>query len=270
MARINFDDDVERQDEFWSLLALVNSDRDSALGKLVRFFRLAQKKYGHDEDMTEADLRKVGLELMIASGWAIEVPGRPGCFQALGGAKRFEWYRQKVQAGTKRATGERDETGQFISSGSPADDQRTTSEPPAAESGQPAAHQPPALAPVPAPVPVQKQENIYFHAGALGTVNDEHLEIAVEQFNKTLEHFKAGREVLQPEREQVWKMLASGIPLVELVHAISGMRYEAKTKEYDPGKHIDVFRLWNVQKRMKLVSLSTQEAERRAAKAGAR
>lgn len=98
MARINFDDDVESQDEFWRLLPLVGGDRDKALGKLVRFFRIAQKRFGHNEVISKEELESQGLAEMIQSGWAVEVGDG---YQTKGAAKYFAWYRQKVEAGKK-------------------------------------------------------------------------------------------------------------------------------------------------------------------------
>jgi hypothetical protein len=92
------------------------------------------------------------------------------------------------------------------------------------------------------------------------------VDTATAQLQKTLEHFKAGREVVKSEREEIWKMLKSGIALNELVHAISGMRYEPPTNTFDPSKHVSIFRLWDREKRIKLMTLSTQEAQRREAK----
>lgn len=98
MARINFDDNVEAQQEFWNLLPLVGGDRDVALGRLVRFFRLAQKAFGHDGVISEAELEREGLSCMIKSGWAVEVGEG---FQAKGAGKHFAWYRQKIEAGKR-------------------------------------------------------------------------------------------------------------------------------------------------------------------------
>jgi hypothetical protein len=83
----------------------------------------------------------------------------------------------------------------------------------------------------------------------------------VAQLEKTLAHFKAGRPVIQREKEELWKMLKSNIPIEELCHALSGMRFEPKTPTYDPGKHISIFKLWDPERRLKLLTLSTQKAQ---------
>lgn len=96
MARINFDDDIESQEEFWVLLKLLNGNRDQALGKLLRFFRLAQRAWGIDAPMTGEELLAAKFDDMIQSGWAVPVEGG---YHALGAAKHFAWYRQKVVSG---------------------------------------------------------------------------------------------------------------------------------------------------------------------------
>jgi hypothetical protein len=94
-------------------------------------------------------------------------------------------------------------------------------------------------------------------------VKKEDHERAVLQFQRTLDHFKAGRAPLRSESEEIWKMLASGIDLFEVVHAISGMRFEPNTESYDPAKHVNIYRIWDREKRAKLVTLSTQEQAKR-------
>jgi hypothetical protein len=135
MARINFDDNVESQSEFWKLLPLVGGDRDVALGKLVRFFRLAQAKFGRGEPLSKEELHQEGLEMMIESGWAKPIcpsshspaDNQPTGYQAKGANKHFEWYQQKKEAaklgGEARRTAKRDENGRF----SPATVQPTSS-----------------------------------------------------------------------------------------------------------------------------------------------
>lgn len=140
MARINFDDDIESKKEFWKLLPLVGNDRDVALGKLVRFFRLAQRAYGEDRPIDKVELEDESLIVMIDSGWAIPFEGG---YRGKGCDDHFAWYRQRVDAGKKRAESERDEMGRFKPSGKPAESSETPAEPQLA----PAAHQPLALAP---------------------------------------------------------------------------------------------------------------------------
>lgn len=98
LAQICIDDSIESREEFWKLLPLVKGDRDLAMGKLVRFFRLAQLRYGKDLPVTREDLEGHGLEMMIDSGWALPIDGG---FQAYGADKRFAWYRQKLIASEK-------------------------------------------------------------------------------------------------------------------------------------------------------------------------
>jgi len=98
MARINIEDNIELQSEFWALLPLVGGDRDAAMGKLVRFFRLAQKHYGEEIPIPRAKLEEEGLLCMIESGWAR--PFEDG-FQVKHPDDHFGWYRKKIKNGRK-------------------------------------------------------------------------------------------------------------------------------------------------------------------------
>lgn len=98
MARINIDDDVESREQFWRLLQVIGGDRDAALGKLVRFFRIGLKRYGRQEVITLAELEEAGLKCMVESGWAVK---KDDGFEALGAERQFKWYLQKVEAGKK-------------------------------------------------------------------------------------------------------------------------------------------------------------------------
>lgn len=113
MARINIEDDVESQDEFWALMEIVK-DRDRALGMLLRFFRLAQHHYGRREPIPKEEIALKGLEAMVASGWAI--PDNDG-YMAKGAEKEFAWYRQRVDSssagGRARSAGPRNDAGQY-------------------------------------------------------------------------------------------------------------------------------------------------------------
>src|SRR5579871_561205 len=96
MARVNIDDDLESQSEFWRLLPLVGNDRDIALGKLVRFLRLAQYAFGRGQGLGREALENDGLGSMIGSGWA--TPFAAGGYQVKDAEERFAWYAQKVAA----------------------------------------------------------------------------------------------------------------------------------------------------------------------------
>lgn len=114
------------------------------------------------------------------------------------------------------------------------------------------------------------KEYIYKADAEQKKVEPEILETAVAQFERTLKHFKAGDKASQPEKEELWRLLKAGIPIDELAHAISGMRYEQGTDTYDPAKNIKLGRLWDRDKRMKLYRLSKQEELRREEKRKAR
>ncbi len=92
---MNIEDDIESRNEFWKLLELI-PDREKCLGKLILFFRYAQKKFGRGEVMTSEDLSLNGFEAMVKTGWAVPVSGG---YKALGADKQFAWYAQRVQAG---------------------------------------------------------------------------------------------------------------------------------------------------------------------------
>lgn len=88
MPRINIEDDIELRDEFWRLLPLVENDRERALGKLVLFFRLAQRRYAEGRPIGLAELQELRLGCMVESGWAVEIEGG---YQAKGAEGQFEW-----------------------------------------------------------------------------------------------------------------------------------------------------------------------------------
>lgn len=106
MARINIEDDIEGRDEFWKLLEILKS-RDLCLGKLVRFFRIAQRSYAKKTPLTQDDLDRAELGVMIETGWALPVSGG---FQALGADAQFAWYAQKVEAGRRGGRPKKEKT----------------------------------------------------------------------------------------------------------------------------------------------------------------
>lgn len=122
------------------------------------------------------------------------------------------------------------------------------------------------IAPATMSPPVDNSQSFSMPNVVTQTVSISPLNTALEYWQRTLDHFKAGREPLQSEKEQLFRMLQT-IPLKELCHGISGMRFEPSTPSYDPSKHVDVFKLWDSKKRAKFVTLSTQEAKRRSEKA---
>lgn len=110
-----------------------------------------------------------------------------------------------------------------------------------------------------APAPPNRDEQ-----RALPLFTEADIDRLVLQWDKTLAHFKAGRETWPNERKKIAEMLASGVNQAELCHALSGMRYEPAGNGYDPAKHIKIARLWDEDFRIKMATLSTQEAARRA------
>ncbi len=116
MPRINVEDDLETHDQFFDLLPLVANDRDAAIGKLVRFFRLAQKRFVEERPVTMADLESAKLTCMVESGWAVPVEGG---YQVKNAEEHFEWlttlHETAVTAGKARAkNARRDERGRLL------------------------------------------------------------------------------------------------------------------------------------------------------------
>jgi|GEM_PF-3430608 len=294
MARVNIDDDVEKNDEFWALLELVGGDRDRALGKLVRFFRIAQERYGHGEYMSLQDLESRGLTCMIESGWAIRANSSPtdteGAmgFRAKGEEKHFGWYRQRCQNGEKQGReGTRGNNGRFTSE-RPANHQpliqRTTGEPPANPaqsnqrnaSGPPATRQPLSPALAPSPALSQKKES----EGGAHTPDRADVDRCIEAWLGTLDHFGAGRPgrtILPGEDTLIFRAIqrCQGVIPVEL--AIEGARYEPKDERFNPAKFLSLRRILNPDNLERFMNLAVQErhkqreaAERRAAVEAAR
>lgn len=153
MARVVFEDSVETKKEFWALLGMLAGDRDLALGKLVRFFRIAQDAFSKGRPMTASELADEGLTAMIESGWAKPIAGG---FEGMGCKKHAAWLLQRVEAGKARAGATRNAAGQFDpaeSSDGPAAIQRN----PAGDQRNPAPIQPLALALAPSLALAKKQ-----------------------------------------------------------------------------------------------------------------
>lgn len=151
MARINVDDDIECQIEYRKLLKLVGGDDDKALGMLVRFWRLAQIYWGRGELVPLEEMNLWEFKPIIESRWGIV---KDDGVYAKNSEEYFGWYRQRVEAGKKRAESARDNHGQFKKSDPRIDQQRLTSLPPEPAEAQRnlIPHQPPVPAPAPTPV----------------------------------------------------------------------------------------------------------------------
>lgn len=121
MARVNIDDWIETRPEFWRLLE-ITKNRDEALGKIVRFFRLAQSRYGRGERVTHDDLCLSGLECMIDSGWA---KSSGSFFECIESSRMFGWYRAKImngKAGGRPKAGKNSEPNEINEVTKPTDD----------------------------------------------------------------------------------------------------------------------------------------------------
>lgn len=217
MARVNFEDDVEAQDEFWTLLEIVGGNRDLALGRLLRFFRLAQRAFGHDQPMLEADLRAKGFGDMIESGWAVQVPGG---FQALGAEKHFSWYKQKVEAGKR--------------GGRPANEGNLPV-PPANRAVPPA--NPLALAPAPAPVlaPAQKEKgatNLYAATLACKSM-----------WLDTMHALGSPRDSVTSAEETLITRAIQKHGSDTVYEALLGARFEKAFEGFNPRENVDITRI---------------------------
>lgn len=241
MARINFEDDVEAQDEFWKLLPLLGGDRDRTIGKLVRFFRIAQKAYGQNIPMDESELREKEFGDMIESGWAVKVTGG---YQALGADKHFDWYRQKVEAGRKGGLAKAENAKKPLA----ADGVAT-----AAEAGVYP------LAPVPAPIPVlapvqkEKERNEIFDC--------------VKIWGETLTVWGIPESAAKSDEMEIGRLIVSK-GFKNTCYALLGARYEEKTNSFNPAKHPSISRFWKTSNFSTFVKLGmaaeSQKAERAA------
>lgn len=170
MARINVEDDIETKKEFWKLLPFAQGNRDTAMGMLVRFFRIAQKAYGEGRRMTRAELETEDLACMIECGWA--VPADDG-FRCKGEDDHFAWYRQKVEAGKKGGRPKK-----------PIPEADSENRPVSAANRPLPPVNPPA--PVPAPVPAQKQKTK--NAGAIAPADSGDPPGRKSRYSETTRH----------------------------------------------------------------------------------
>jgi len=230
MARINFEDDVEAQDEFWRLLELIGGDRDKALGRLLRFFRIAQKAWGRGEPMSGDDLRSKGFSDMIESGWA--VPFDEG-FHALGAKKHFEWYRQKVEAAKKggEARSEKFGFGRNVPIGSRSGAE-TDFRQAELDSASP-------LAPVPAPVPALALSPVQKTNTNARACVSEHIQDCIQEWEATLKHFEIGRPIGERDEVAIGQAVQRyGADWVKL--AFLGARKQTKGKTFDPKNFVSL------------------------------
>lgn len=221
MARINFEDNVESKDEFWALIKLVGGDRDVALGRLIRFFRLAQEAYGYDCPMTEADLRDKGFGCMIESRWAVPVPGG---YQSMGAEEHFSWYRQKIAAGSKggkaRTKKHENPPPPSLPPAEAADSVATATLPPA---------KPLTLSPS---LSLSKEKQIYTR---------EHVIEACAAWGQTLRRYRIEKDPKWDEATIVRLIANYGFDKTKT--ALLGAGFETKTEKYDPAKHCRISRL---------------------------
>lgn len=98
MARVNVDDELFFDPRFKALARRLGNE-DTATGMCIRLWRLAQKYWGKDHSPIPYDVFCLeDLEVMLEVGMAIKT--EMGVY-VKGSQERFDWYRQKVEAGKK-------------------------------------------------------------------------------------------------------------------------------------------------------------------------
>lgn len=229
---MNIEDDIESREEFWKLLPLVGNYRDAALGKLVRFFRLAQRHFGQGTPIPREELDQQGLLSMIESGWAKPLGNG---YQTLGAERQFAWYAQKVEAGKRRGKSKRDPGGKFKkeSSGTPAEHQRP-----------PALDQPLALS-LSLSLSKNKEGNTHTHTKAVSPKSSlrEQIQIAYLTWCETLKHLGVASRSINPAQERSLQLGIHSLGLETVCLALEGARYEQKSERFDPRAHLSIDRV---------------------------
>lgn len=234
MARVNIDDDVESKPQFRRLVQILGDD-DRALAMLVRFWRLAQKYWGDGELIPMPDIEDWGFGPVIESKWGLV---RDGGVYAIGSEERFAWYRQRVEAGKKRAEGPRDESGQFQRTASgtpaivPAEHQRT-----------PIPDQP--LVPSPSPVPIQNKETTTTAPLREKVVQGlkEQTAAAYRVWTDTLATFGVDLCDMNGVQENSLARAITQLGFESVCLALEGARHDKASKDYDPVKHLSIDRV---------------------------
>jgi hypothetical protein len=253
------EDNIESHEEFWTLLRLLDGDRDRALGMLVRFWRIAQNYWGHGELVPPEEIEAQRLQPVVESKWAIERDGR---YYAIGSEEQFAWYRGKVESGKARAKAERGPDGQFVQRTAGVIQRRTK-----VIQREEQVNQPPA--PAPSPAPIQKQEYIYSGAAekTAEPISAGAIKTACEEWVRTLNHFGAKcAELTQAEQLAV----ARGVHRFghsTAILALRGFRNQQKTETYDPAKHLKLSNVFDPQKIDRLINLGRQAEQKEAARA---
>jgi len=235
MARINFDDDVESKRQFWELLKLCGGNRYEALGRLVCFFRLAQRWYGRELPIPAEELAAEDMQCMVESGWALPVEGG---FQSLGADKYFAWYLQKREAGKKGGRPPKPETDPGNRPVSPANRPVPPVNLPVRPENPLALA--PVLAPAPAPAPAQKPTPTTTGAG------NAELKAQVSEcwsaWTETLEHFGIQAPGMNALQQTSIARAITQIGFENALDAIRGVRLEG-SEEFDPRRGLSLDRV---------------------------
>jgi hypothetical protein len=89
MPRLNIEDDLDSDPRFHALIAKLG-DVDRALGKIVRFWKCAQRYWGQEKTLVPVEIFKHGgWDVLLDVGLAVE---REDGIYAKGAEDRFKWY----------------------------------------------------------------------------------------------------------------------------------------------------------------------------------
>lgn len=164
MARINVDDGLDSDQRFKALVRRLGGDDEKALGKVVLFWKLAQKHWGDEKALVpEPEFALGDWQQLLDVGLAER---RDSGIYARGAEERFAWYLEQCRKNRKLAAARAARRLTLL-----ADQNRTTGTPPGPPPGVPTVTvgnpdgHPPAPALVPVPVLDRETEIVVPDAG---------------------------------------------------------------------------------------------------------
>lgn len=92
-------------------------------------------------------------------------------------------------------------------------------------------------------------------------IPEKDYEFCEKQWKTTLEFFGITRPVLSFEKMKIARLIKQ-YDSVSVAYALAGARFETKTKDFDPGKHVGLYRLDNPQIFEKFLNLASQAMEK--------
>lgn len=225
MARINIEDSIYKDFRFIQL-AMKLGDIDRAIGALVRAWTLAQSRYlKHDghiplEEWAQQNIR----DEIVTVGLATIINGH---VYMSGTESQFSWLRQRSDAGKKNRDsgserpltadqrpisieGRETSSSSYSSSYSYSDSSSSC---------------------------VYKEKHTHETNQNLGRETKQ----AIEEWGHTLKHFQITKD---PRRDEVpIARLIQKHGLESVTQAIIGAKYEHKSENFDPSKHVSIHRL---------------------------